>query len=303
MIKIGIVGLDTSHAESYAMAIRNHPETSLAAVWDGGAVRDRAYARAYGERNGATLYDEPLEMADDVDAVMILTLDWTTHRDLAVPFLRDAVPTAIDKPVVGSLEDVRAIRSAANETPLFGGSAVPYHPSLRSIQVAGDGWLFYGVGYGDPFYYGCHVVDAIRFLVDHRWASVAPADGPGRSVDVVFVDGSHATIHLDGASNRVGASNRETFTFVGVGDETVIQEVETTHVDLEAMYRGYLDAFVEAITGARDAAGERMLDAATLLLGANAALEEGRTITPTSDSLAAYDVDGRAFLDDYQPYY
>lgn len=28
MVEIGIVGLDTSHAESYAMAIRNHPETS-----------------------------------------------------------------------------------------------------------------------------------------------------------------------------------------------------------------------------------------------------------------------------------
>ncbi|MFC7230680.1 hypothetical protein ACFQMM_03415 [Saliphagus sp. GCM10025308] len=35
MVEIGIVGLDTSHAESYAMAIRNHPETSLAGVWDG----------------------------------------------------------------------------------------------------------------------------------------------------------------------------------------------------------------------------------------------------------------------------
>ncbi|WP_312907852.1 Gfo/Idh/MocA family protein [Natronosalvus caseinilyticus] len=297
MVEIGIVGLDTSHAESYAMAIRNHPETSIAGVWDGGAVRDRAYARAYSERNGATLYDEPLEMADDVDAVMILTVDWTTHRDLAVPFLRDAVPTAIDKPIAGSLEDVRAIKSAADDTTLFGGSAVPYHPSLRSVRVAGNGRLFYGAGYGDPFYYGCHVVDAIRVLVGHRWASVSPADSPGRSVDVIFVDGSHATVRLDGASDR------ETFTFVGVGDETVVREVGTSDGDLEAMYRGYLNAFLEAVAGTRDATDERMLDAATLLLGANAALETGRTITPTSDSLAAYDVDGRAFLEDYQPYY
>ncbi|MFC7215888.1 Gfo/Idh/MocA family protein [Saliphagus sp. GCM10025334] len=297
MVEIGIIGLDTSHAESYATAIRNHPETSIAGVWDGGTVRDRAYARAYAERNEATLYDEPLEMADDVDAVMILTVDWTTHRDLAVPFLRDAVPTAIDKPIAGSLEDVRAIQSAADETPLFGGSAVPYHPSLRSVRVAGDGRLFYGVGYGDPFYYGCHVVDAIRFLVGHRWASVAPADGPGQSVDVVFVDGTHATVRLGEASDR------ETFTFVGIGDETMVREVGTSDGDLEAMYWGYLNAFLEAITGARDATGERMLDATTLLLGVNAALEAGQTITPTSDSLAAYSVDGRAFLEDYQPYY
>ncbi|UTF52441.1 Gfo/Idh/MocA family protein [Natronosalvus rutilus] len=297
MVEIGIVGLDTSHAESYAVAIQNHPETSLAGVWDGGAVRDRVYARAYSERNGASLYAEPLEMADDVDAVMILTVDWTTHRDLAIPFLREDVPTAIDKPIAGSLEDVRAIRTAAGETPLFGGSAVPYHPSLRSVEVAGDGRLFYGVGYGDPFYYGCHVVDAIRFLSGHRWASVAPTDGPGRSVDVVFVDGSHATVRLDGESDR------ETFTFVGVGDETMVRVVGTSDGDLEGMYRGYLNAFVEAITGARKATGERILDAATLLLGANAALETGQTITPTSDSLAAYSVDGRAFLEDYQPYY
>ena len=297
MVEIGIVGLDTSHAEAYATAIRNHPTATLEAVWDGGDVRSDSYVRTFCDRNGATQYGDPLEMADSVDAVMILTVDWNSHRELAVPYLRRDVPTMVDKPIAGTLEDVNAIRSAVGTTPFFGGSAVPYHPSLRSLKANGDERTLYCVGYNDPFYYGCHVVDTLSYLVDSPWASVMPADDPGKTVDIVFTDGTYATARLDDPSDH------EQFTFFSVGDQTTVRDVGNSERDMSEMYRGYLDAFVEVVDGTRDAQGHRVLDAATLLLAVNAALEAGQPITPECRNLAAYQANGRAFLEEYQPYY
>ncbi|XVH33127.1 Gfo/Idh/MocA family protein (plasmid) [Haloferacaceae archaeon DSL9] len=297
MVRIGIVGLDTSHAESYAAAIRRNPAATLTSVWDGGDVRSESYTRRYCDRNGATLHDGPLELVDDVDAVMILSADWNTHRPLSVPFLRRGVPAMIDKPIAGSLEDVRAIRSAAEHTPLFGGSAVPYHPALRTLQANGEGRMFYCVGYNDPFYYGPHVVDTLRFLVDSRWSRVTPAEDPGQTADIEFVDGTRATVRLDDPRGR------EQFTFFRIGDRTAVRSIGNSERDLTELYRGYLDAFVETVTGAREPPAERVFDAATLLLGVNAALEERCPVVPTCDTLSTYEADGDAFLDAYQPYY
>ncbi|MFP9190119.1 Gfo/Idh/MocA family oxidoreductase [Natronosalvus vescus] len=297
MVEIGIVGLDTSHAEAYATSIRNHPTATLEAVWDGGDVRSDSYAEGFCDRNDAIQYSDPLEMADTVDAVMILTVDWNSHRDLAVPFLRRDVPTLIDKPIAGTLADVTAIRSAVETTPFFGGSAVPYHPSLRSFQANGDERTLYCVGYNDPFYYGCHVIDALSYLVNSHWASVMPADDPGKTVDIVFTDGTYATARLDDPSGY------EQFTFFSVGDQTTVRDVGNSERDMAEMYYGYLDAFVEVVTGERESQSDRILDAATLLLAVNAALEEGQPITPECRNLAAYRANGRAFLEEYQPYY
>ena len=296
MTEIGIVGLDTSHAEGFATRIDTHESATLAAVWDSGEIRDESYEREFCAEHGARSYEEPFGMADDVDAVMVLTVDWDSHTELSTPFLECGVPTLIDKPIAGRVADVNAVRAVANGTPLFGGSAVPYHSEIRSlVDTSVDGTL-YCVGYDDPFYYGVHLVDTVCRTIDEDWACVTPADDPGLTVDIVFEDGTFSTLRLDGSSDE------GRFAFLGIGDSATGVDVGSSRADLADMYESYFDTFLDAVAGEVDMS-HRLLDAAELLIAVDAALALDRPITPDCGALADHHVDADSFVESYQPYY
>lgn len=296
MVDIGIVGLDTSHAESFASEIEERGSATVAGVWDGGDVRDESYLSSFCETYDATQYDDPRAMVGEVDAAMVLTVNWDTHRELAVPFLEADVPTLIDKPIAGTLADIRAIEHATDGTPFFGGSAVPFHSAVQSFDLEPDGRALYCVGYNDPFYYGVHLVDTVCRIVDDEWATVRPADDPGETVEIVFDDGTYVTVRLDSPGNE------EQFTFLTLGNSASTAEVGSSRADLEDMYDGYIETFLEVATGQRRS-DTRVLNAATLLLAVHAALEHGNPVTPRCRLLSEQAIEGRVFLDDYTPYY
>lgn len=296
MVDIGIVGLDTSHAESFAETLSDRPAANLAGVWDGGDVRSESYARTFCERHEARRYDDPHEMGHDVDAAMVLTVNWDTHRDLAVPFLERGVPTLVDKPIAGNLDDIRAIEDAASGTPFFGGSAVPYHSAVRSFELNGDGRSLHCVGYDDPFYYGVHLVDSVCRIVDEDWTTVSPSDTPGQTVDVVFEDGTYVNLRLDSPGNE------QQFAFLSIGNRSTVVEVGSEPADMDDMYRTYIDTFLDVVTGRRES-DHRPLDAAKLLVGVHAALDGGRPVTPGCRLLSEQTIEGEPFLEEYAPYY
>ncbi|WP_207592282.1 Gfo/Idh/MocA family oxidoreductase [Halomontanus rarus] len=294
MIDIGIVGLDTSHPESFARSLDDVDHATISAVWDSGDVRDRSYVREFCETHDATLCEEPEEMVSLVDAAMILTVNWDTHARLASTFLDADVPTFVDKPIAGRLADLEAIADAAGTTPLLGGSSIPFHPALADFPASGGGRVLYCVGYNDPFYYGAHVVHSARHFADADWRSVTPADDPGTAVDVVFENETYATVRFDGVPPYEGGG----FAFLGVGDTTDLALVGGDDGDREQMYRSYMESFVRAVRrGSTDR--RRLLDGAGLLLAAHAALDADRTITRDRTELDAYHADGATFTDAY----
>ena len=296
MINIGIVGLDTSHGESFAEALAERTAADIAGVWDSGDVRTNSYTQSFCERYEARRYDDPHEMSDDVDAVMILTVNWDTHRELAIPFLKRGIPTMVDKPIAGNLKDVQAIEEATDGTPFFGGSAVPYHSAVQSLQSNGGDQSLHCVGYDDPFYYGAHLVDTVCNVVDKRWVTVSPSDNPGHTVDIVFEDGTYANLRLDGPSVE------QQFVFLSVGNRSRVVEVGSGPAEMDDMYRTYVDTFLDIVTEKRGSE-TRVLDAAKLLVGVHAALDNDRPITPDSELLSGWAIEGKPFLNEYEPYY
>ncbi|WP_224271015.1 Gfo/Idh/MocA family protein [Haloprofundus salinisoli] len=295
MVNIGLLGLDTSHSEGFAEIISNHEDANVSAVWDGGDVRSNEYCREFGEKYNAPVYDDPDELLDVVDAAMVLTVNWDTHRELATPFLETGVATMVDKPVAGCTRDIRGLKDAVSDTAFFGGSAVPYHPTLTEKVAQSSGKSLYCVGYGDPFYYGVHLVDTVCQLAGTDWVSVTPAEDPGQTVDILFEDDTYATLRLDGPKHE------ETFIVLDTeGAQTTL--VGSTKADLESMYQRYVDTFLESVKGTHDAS-HRVLNSASLLLAVHAALEHSRPITPQSTVLDDHHVNGDAFLSEYQPYY
>jgi hypothetical protein len=296
MLDIGIVGLDTSHPEAFADRLDSHDEATVSAVWDGEDVRTPEHRDEFSERFGARQYEEPTGMYGAVDAVLILTANWDTHCPLAVPFLEAGVPTLIDKPLAGQLTDVESIANAANGTPLFGGSAVPFHPSIAELPVGGRERTLYCAGYNDPFYYGVHIVDTARLLADADWRAVTSGDGPGTVVTIDFENDTRAVCRLDGASENAA------FGVLDVANQTRARQVSGDEQTLSVIYDRFIDAFLAAVNGERDDS-ERLIDGARLLLAVRAALETNGRITPTSRALERVSADGEAFLAKYEPYY
>jgi predicted dehydrogenase len=290
--RIGIVGLDTSHPPAFADYLHTETDATVAAVWDGGDVREEAFVDSFCEEYGADRYDDPQGMIDAVDAAMVLTVDWDAHRELAVPFLAADVPTFVDKPLVGRVADAEAIAAAASETPLFGGSAIPFHPKLADVPT-GHTRTLSAAGYNDPFYYGVHLTDTVRRLVGDDWSAVEPAPGP-RTVAIRFEDGSTATLRLEGPPEDGD------FGLLDVAERTRARLLDGDPDAHREMYGRFLDTFLERVReGGTDR--DRLVDAARLLLATRAVLERGERVVPDSDALERVHADGRAFRDDYTP--
>lgn len=292
MIQVGIVGLDTSHADAFAALLDRRRDASIAGVWDGGDVRDSGYAESFCERYGATRMRDVEAMPDAVDAAMVLGADWTRHAALARPFLEAGVATLVDKPIAGDMADVRALRASAAGASLFGGSAVSFHPEFDALPVDYSGRQVYGAGFNDPFYYGGHVVDPVRTIVGADWISVSPSEDRGETVTVLFENDACATLRLDGPDRE------SSFAFLDVSDVT--RTVRIGGDEREPLYEPYLDAYLAAVRGDRDDT-DRVLDAASLLLAVHVALRDGRPVTPHSDALEAVSVDAAPFLETYEP--
>lgn len=300
MLDVGILGLDTSHANAFAPIIDDRDDMRLHGIWDNRQVRDSAYVESFCEDHGATEYDDVEDMVGEVDAAMVLTVNWDTHRALAAQFLDAEIPTLIDKPIAGSYDDLLAIERAAADTPLFGGSAVPYADEFAALPrgTTDDdrNRTIFAVGYNDYFYYRVHIVDVVRTLADAAWTEITPASAPGTSVDVRFENGVYATIRFDGDPSE-GA-----FCVLDVGETTDAIKVESGEEALVEMYRTYLDAFAATARGERDDT-DRVIDAGRLLLGVEAAIADGHTVTPGSAAVQDVHASGADFLADYQPYY
>lgn len=298
MLNIGIFGLDTSHAEAFATILSEKPDVQISAIWDSGDVRDQKYADWFCEQYGATSYAHPKSMYEMIDAAMVLTVNWETHSSLAAPILERGIPTFIDKPVAGSYNDLSTIANAAGQTPLFGGSAIPFHPGLSEIPSELSKRRLYCVGYNDPFYYGVHLTDTVRVLAGVDWKTVKTSKDPGDVVTVAFENDTHATLHLDGPTD--GAA----FGVMDIGNRIRAEVLRSDERSWETMYSRFIDAFLATVRGERNETS-RLLDGAMLLLAIHAALSaEGQTtITPSSGELRTVHANGEEFLRSYSPYY
>jgi predicted dehydrogenase len=295
MIDIGVLGLDTSHPESFASVLTERPDVAISAVWDSGTVRDSAYVNSFCEEYGVERYDDSEALVDVVDVVMVLTVDWNAHTTLAVPFLEAGIPTLIDKPIAGRLSAIETLEQAAGDTPLFGGSAIPFHPTATRLPLGGDNRTLFVAGYNDYFYYRVHLSDTVRLLADSDWVSVESVGGPGTTVLVTFENGTHATMRYDGTPDE------GTFGILDVGTQTRAIEISSGEDSFSRLYESYLSAFLDAVHGVCDT--HRILDSARLALAVEITIEQDRSVTPESQSLETIHVSSDRFVSDYKPYY
>src|SRR5688572_15195116 len=127
-IKIGIIGLDTSHAPAFAKYF-NVTDTSgrfrvVAAYPHGSADIESSVSRIpkYTEEvktYGVEIVDSVKTLLQRVDAVLLETNDGRLHKEQAFQVLDAKKTMFIDKPVAASFADVKAIYTKAQETKVL----------------------------------------------------------------------------------------------------------------------------------------------------------------------------------------
>ncbi|NND33946.1 MAG: Gfo/Idh/MocA family oxidoreductase [Saprospiraceae bacterium] len=182
-IKIGVIGLDTSHAIAFSKIINQPPDGQ-----DSGFIVTHAYPQ--GSRDiessvsripgyiedikklGVSITDSIKSLLDEVDAVLLETNDGRLHLEQATEVFESGKIVFIDKPIAASLEDTVAIFKTAekHEVPVFSASSLRYSPSTQEVANGKIGDILGADTYSpaklekthpDLFWYGIHGVEAL----------------------------------------------------------------------------------------------------------------------------------------------
>jgi hypothetical protein len=184
--RIGMIGLDTSHAPAFTKLF-NDPQRSgegaemrVVAAFPGGspdlpASRDRVagYTKDL-EGMGVKMVDSIETLVEQVDAVLLESVDGRPHLMQALPVLRAGKPLFIDKPLAGTLADAYAIDMLAKKynARWFSSSSLRFAPgihrfrtdeALRSSIRGAAAWSPCSLDktHPDLFWYGVHGVETL----------------------------------------------------------------------------------------------------------------------------------------------
>lgn len=150
MIKIGILGSDSSHALAFAKLCNILDETTgeyafpdirITTIYGLDEIQTKNIAM---EGQIETIAATPEEMLGNVDAVMILFRDGNLHASYALPFIKASIPVWIDKPFTIDIKDgKKLIMEADNHNCLItGGSTCKYnYDVLKLAEIADNGTL------------------------------------------------------------------------------------------------------------------------------------------------------------------
>ena len=184
-IRIGIIGLDTSHSIAFTKLLNDKTAVSplqecrvVCAYPKGSADIESSVSRIPGyqqqmESMGIEIVGSIDELLSRVDAVLLETNDGRPHLEQIIPVLKAGKPVFVDKPIAASLVDVIAIFDAGlhYDTPVFSSSSLRFSkPALaaRNGQSVGDviGCFTYSPANLEPthpdlYWYGIHGVEQL----------------------------------------------------------------------------------------------------------------------------------------------
>ena len=192
MLNVGLIDLDTSHARSFARRLGAMDGVAVTGVFDGGQVRTSQQVDAFCAQVGCQRYDSVEALARSVDAAMVLSADWRVHLPRARPLLEAGAPTYVDKPLAGSIDDLKSFVALAERTgtPLLAGSGWRFNPVM---QEAGRRYAearidnVFGMIGNDYFYYGIHVAETVLALLGPGIESVRMPRRRDRAILLEFV--------------------------------------------------------------------------------------------------------------------
>jgi predicted dehydrogenase len=196
-LRLGIIGLDTSHVEAFTELLNNadNPKhiagAKVVAAFKGGspdiessASRVDGYTKKLQDKYAVKIYDTIEEMCNNVDAVLLESVDGRPHLTQVKPVFAAKKPVFIDKPVAGSLKDVLEIFRLAKEAnvPCFTSSSYRFYDSMVEVMKQNAGPVKSCISYGpchlephhpDFYWYGVHPTESLFTVMGKGCESVS----------------------------------------------------------------------------------------------------------------------------------
>ena len=217
-LRIGLVGMDTSHVPAFTKLFHDPVADGdlagfrvVAGLPDGSDLpmsKDRIAgfteeARALGVEIVSTVD----ELVERCDRLMIVSVDGRIHLRQARELFGRGLPVFVDKPVAGNLSECLALADLAERTgtPWFSSSSTRFgegvaalssRPDLGSIRGATSwGPLAYQVGMPELYFYGIHGIEALFAAMGPGCESVSRKKGPVHDLVVGTWNGGRVGVY------------------------------------------------------------------------------------------------------------
>ena len=201
MLRIGIVtGAGLAHGPAFAGIINggrdassaSHPDLTdvrVTAVYDKETAVAERLAADYGIERVA---HSPAEVADTVDAALLLDDGTKEHQRQAPLFLERRLPTFVDKPLsTDPREAAELVRLAERAgAPFMSCSALRYARELEenraALEAAAPHLAACATGPGELIYYGIHPCELLQAAIGAGVAAVQDVGQEGRHIVRLF---------------------------------------------------------------------------------------------------------------------
>ncbi len=188
-LRIGILGLDMSHALEFARRFNDPgdpehvPGARVVAGWPGGSrdfhlswSRVERFTNELRDKYGVGIMESPEAVAQAADLILITAADGRVHRELFERVLPYRRPTFIEKPLATSLDDAREVfrRAAEANVPLMSCSTIRFAEPLWNAMKENLGAII-GCDVFAPmpeeetqpglFWYGVHGIEVVNVVM------------------------------------------------------------------------------------------------------------------------------------------
>lgn len=206
-IKVGMIGLDTSHVTAFTKLLNdksdpNHvPGARVVAAFKGGSpdvessrTRIDRFTSELKDKWDVEIVDSIEDLCKKVDAVLLESVDGRPHLNQVRPVFASKKPVFIDKPFAASYADAREIVRLSRESgaPFFSSSSLRFANDLQAMKRdeklgAPLGAFTFGPSPTEPhhpdlFWYGIHAVEMLYTLMGPGCESVTRVHANGADV-------------------------------------------------------------------------------------------------------------------------
>lgn len=285
--RVGIIGLDTSHAPAFAMSFNAEnaaPELNgfrVVAAYPIGSKdiktsvdRRPAYIKQF-NMLGIELVDSVAALVEKVDFVCLESNDGRVHLEQALPVIKARKPVFIDKPIAGSLADTLAIFAAAEKykTPVFTASSLRWIPQALELRGGAQGKILGAdcfspaaleATHPDLYWYGIHGVEILYTLMGVGCQQVTRFQNENNE----FVVGEWK----DGRIGTFRGTRQGTHQYGG----TAFCEKSTVYLPLEQAYTPLIQAIAKFFaTGQAPVPQDEMIEIYAFMSAADASKAQG----------------------------
>jgi predicted dehydrogenase len=249
-IRIGIIGAENSHTAGFGKLFnidKKFPGVEVKYVWG----ETDAFAKSAMEKgNIPNQVKDPNEMLGKIDALIVDHRHAKFHLKPAIPFIKEGIPTFIDKPFCYRAAEGKDFLQLAKKlgTPVTSYSSIAQSAATFDLkeQVAALGKISQVIRtgnadldsqYGGIFFYGVHIVEPLMFMYGEDIQEVkVTRNGKFGNASVRFSSGLFATLIF-----KEKAYGWETY--VETGDKLVELKSRVEETDPPKNYADMVEMF------------------------------------------------------------